>query len=250
MIKNYSLKYFEHQNNNSLLNKIQVFLKNNNFVRNDENFEYLFILGGDGTFLHFVNQYLNRNIKIIMINAGNVGFFSSCTIEELEKYIFESKYYQKLNILKIDIDKNSYYAINEITSFSFNAMAINLKLNNDDWYSFNGSGFIISTPLGSSGSNKSNFGPLVDPKINCFILSEILSINNSRFKTMNSPIVLDASNQLEITWDSSKNLQLSIDNKIISYNSPKIIINSQLSKASLLMVESIVKDKWRQSFIK
>lgn len=250
MALTYTTKFFDNPVSVALNNQLEQILARHQFVKKEVGFEYLFIIGGDGTFLNFVTPYLDKDVKVIMINSGNIGFFSSCTIDELEQVLDCQTCYQKLHVLSVEIDQQKYCCLNEVTTFSFNALPIEMALNDKPWYQFYGSGFLVASPLGSSGSNKSNYGPLVDPDLNCYIVSEILAVNNNRFSSFNAPIVIKDDKTLTITWSPEKQLQVAIDNKIIAYHEPKIIIKGRQSQAKLLMLKPVMFDKWNESFRK
>ena len=247
---NYTIAYFPNPTTNSMKQKLEVMLAQHGFVKNETDFEYVFIIGGDGTFLKYGAQYLNQPVKIIMINSGNIGFFSSCHLDELEDILVNHKgSYQPLHYLDVKVHQHHYVCVNEVTAFAFNTDPITVSLDAQSHYTFNGSGFVVSTPLGSSGSNKSNRGPLVDPSLNCYILSELLSVNNNRFRSLDAPLVINGTKRLTISFDKQKHIQVVVDNQPIESDVDKIIIKMKQSKARLLVDKPIMFAKWNESFL-
>lgn len=56
------------------------------FVYDEENPEYIFSIGGDGTFLKAVHHHLRalKNIHFIGIHTGSLGFFADFRVEDIE----------------------------------------------------------------------------------------------------------------------------------------------------------------------
>ena len=57
-------------------------------------------------------------------------------------------------------------------------------INENHFETFRGDGMIISTPTGSTAYNKSVSGAVVDPLIPCMQVSELASLNNNNYRTL------------------------------------------------------------------
>src|SRR5699024_10581233 len=87
----------------------------------------------------------------------------------------------------------------------------------DDLYfeTFRGDGLIISTPTGSTGYNKSTRGAVIDPKIPCYQVSELASLNNNRYRTLGSSFILSKNRTLtlEVVQDGNNFPIIGLDNE-------------------------------------
>lgn len=184
-------------------------------------FEYLFIIGGDGTYIRNINKFVNKNIKVIGINSGTLGFYSSLDIQELLSFgsinDFEKNNFYHPSMLEIIINKKTFYCLNEIVIHSLNTISFDIHINNIFYERFYGTGILLTTPTGTTGYNKSVNGSLLFPKCELFQLTEIAPLNNLKIKTIGSPIVLDKSVNITISNVFAKpNMSIVIDGEPIS----------------------------------
>jgi NAD+ kinase len=71
-------------------------------------------------------------------------------------------------------------------------------INGDELETFRGDGLIVSSPSGSTAYNKAVDGAIVHPSIEAIQLSEIASINNQAYRTINSSLVLPKHHEVEL----------------------------------------------------
>lgn len=188
-------------------NEINDILKSNpNFNFSTTNYDYLVCFGGDGTFVNTLRNFYNKKINIILYPKGNLNFFGTLNLDIDQ---FQFSYF---NILEIDIDNVKYFSINELILTKINSTSkFTICLNNDNLYSFQGSGFYCCTTMGSSGFNRSCGGPLFfDNNLYCY--NELFVAKNKNNKFLDQPLML--SNQhLNIinTENNNDEFQLKID---------------------------------------
>jgi len=150
--------------------------------------DVLVSIGGDGTLISLARRSYKYNKPIMGINAGNLGFLTDVTLDEIESFIdkfFKDEYrIDKRMMLRIEVEGKKYYAFNDIV-FSKETISsmVDLKveaecLNNNDkeryWLNtYYGDGLIISTPTGSTAYNLSAGGPVVFPLTKSLILTPL-----------------------------------------------------------------------------
>lgn len=150
-----------------------------------ENADVLIAIGGDGTMMRAAMTALHYEIPVLGINAGNLAYLMGLEADEmilLNKLISEDYFIEERLVLQVDVFDNkdrhisSDYSINEVVF----ARGAEIKLNKFDLYCdnrfinrYNSDGLIISTPTGSTAYNLAAGGPIVDPRIECIILSPI-----------------------------------------------------------------------------
>lgn len=166
------------------------------FVRVEKDPDFVLILGGDGTFLDACKQIgYSSDILCVGINFGNLGYLldiSNTQIEELIRYLVETSE-EDLNIEYINLLEAKFhfykrkevltlYATNEVTFLGNNLSRIDLRISTDNGFSqeMSVSNMFVSTSTGSTGINKSNFGPIMLDEYPLLIASFNLAISNSK----------------------------------------------------------------------
>lgn len=193
----------------------------------DEGYNMFISIGGDGTMLRAATLVRNKNIPIIGINAGRLGFLATIqqeNIETLLPLIFENNY--KLSprtLLTIDYEGKDTevddldYALNEVTvsrKDTTSMITIETRLNGEYLNSYWADGLIISTPTGSTGYSLSCGGPVLMPDVNSLVITPIAPHNlNAR------PLVIPDDTEIELRVSSREEQHLiSLDSRIVSVN--------------------------------
>ncbi len=140
--------------------------------------QYVFSVGGDGTMMHSMHSYFDRESIIVGINAGNVGFLTPFEANDLD-LIFqlvdnpEARIEQR-SILQYASKERSDLSINEfaITGVGSNDMLeFSLKIEHKNLLSsagqYKANGVLISGPCGSTAYNMNAGGAIVDPIVKC-----------------------------------------------------------------------------------
>lgn len=191
----------------------------------DSSFTMMISIGGDGTMLRAATLVRDKNIPILGINAGRLGFLATVqqeSIESLLPLIFENKYkISPRTLLSLDYEGISVnddeldFALNEITvsrKDTTSMITIETVLNGDYLNSYWADGLIISTPTGSTGYSLSCGGPVLMPEVNTLVITPIAPHNlNAR------PLVIpdDTEIQLRVTGREPQHL-ISLDSRIIT----------------------------------
>ncbi|AAF30584.1 NAD(+)/NADH kinase [Ureaplasma parvum] len=228
------------------------------FLRNKENPEIIFLLGGDGSFINFINQQWKKNVKIVGINYGQLGFYSSYdsikTIN-LDEIIDENMYYNPL-LLKVSINnQNFFYCLNELSLFSNELVSFDISINDYPYEKFRGSGLLFVTPSGSTGKNKTAFGPIIFNNHENFIMTEIFPVNHLKYSSLNAPVVFRKDYKISLTnIKFKKSFSVAIDGNIINFsdkiNDIKVETIQASSKIHGLNNFKKYIDKLNKSFIK
>ncbi|UFJ41197.1 NAD kinase [Brevibacillus humidisoli] len=164
-------------------------------------------IGGDGTLLEAVHQY-GLDATYVGIHTGHLGFYADWRPEELNDFvqaldegnpqIVEYPTVQ-CDIHMSDGSMHSKWALNElvIRNASLSTLVVCVFINGDEFETFRGDGLIVSSPSGSTAYNKAVNGAIVHPSIEAIQLSEIASINNQTYRTINSSLVLPSHHEIE-----------------------------------------------------
>jgi len=190
------------------------------------NIDFLFSLGGDGTLLETLALVKGSGIPILGINTGRLGFLSSVSESEIsyaidslctENYSLDSRTLVELTTSnKLFGDLN--FALNEFTILkkdSSSMITIHSFLNGLFLNSYWADGLIVSTPTGSTAYSLSCGGPIVEPDCENFIVTPIAPHNlNVR------PIIISDKDILTLKVEGRhKNFLVSLDSRFADINS-------------------------------
>jgi NAD+ kinase len=168
-----------------LLDKIVPFETSNDL---DEQIDCLISLGGDGTLLDTVTLVKNKNIPILGINFGRLGFLASISKDELasavDSLINHTYLVDKRTLMHLDSNEPLFgetpFALNEFAIHKRDIapmVKIHTYLNGEFLNTYWADGLIVSTPTGSTGYNMSCNGPIVFPESASFVITPVAPHN-------------------------------------------------------------------------
>ena len=147
--------------------------------------DFALSVGGDGTFLTTAMQVMDRNIPILGINCGSLGFLADVRLEEVDAVLaqlLEGHYsIEDRTVLEVTANKGlsiSPFALNEVAILKqelASMISIEAQLKGEPLHHYHGDGLIISTPTGSTAYNLSAGGPIVVPESHVMLLSPVAS---------------------------------------------------------------------------
>jgi len=183
--------------------------------------DFLFSLGGDGTFLETVNLVRERAIPVLGVNIGRLGFLSYISQENMAESlesVFSGKFdIEERMLLKVEVPGTSLndldVALNEVRIYknSGSLVTIHVKVNDEFLSTYWADGLLLSTPTGSTAYNLSVGGPIVVPESNSLVLSPIAPHNLTV-----RPLVLPDSAVLQLSVDTrDPQYQLALDSRSI-----------------------------------
>lgn len=152
----------------------------------DENtalqFDLIITIGGDGTILRIAKWCAIKNVPILGINLGKVGFLTEVELQNIADIIAvinkNNFQIEKRSLLKTEKDGLTHLALNEfvVSRNNINKMiSLDVFVNNQKLDSYFCDGFIISTPTGSTAYSLSAGGPVISPSTNALALTPINS---------------------------------------------------------------------------
>ena len=177
-------------------------------------------IGGDGTFLKAASRVGKKNIPILGINTGRLGFLADISPAEMEatfEEIYAGHYtVEERSVLQLICeDKHlqcSPFALNEIAVLkrdSSSMISIRTAINGAFLTTYQADGLIIATPTGSTAYSLSVGGPIIVPH------SKTIAITPVAPHSLNvRPIVIR--DDWEITLDvesRSHNFLIAIDGR-------------------------------------
>lgn len=148
-----------------------------------ESADIVLAFGGDGTLIHAAKYAAQFDRAVLGVNCGHLGFMAGLEANELSRlsalisgdYSTQSRMMLEVTLHSADGDR-VVYALNEavISRGSLSRM-IGLEVLSDDRpvVSYRADGVIVATPTGSTAYSLSAGGPIIDPSVNCLLLTPI-----------------------------------------------------------------------------
>ncbi len=154
----------------------------------DDSFDCMISLGGDGTLLDTVTLIRDKNIPVLGINFGRLGFLASLGKEDLHSAVMalveRTFVVEKRSLVHLEADiplfGDTPYALNEFAIHKRDTspmIKIHTYLNGEFLNTYWSDGLIVSTPTGSTGYSLSCNGPVVFPDSSNFVITPVAPHN-------------------------------------------------------------------------
>lgn len=154
----------------------------------DDTFDCMISLGGDGTLLDTVTLVRDKNIPVLGINFGRLGFLASLGKENLEtvvqalanhSYVVDQRTLIHMDA-NIPLFGDTPYGLNEFAIHkrdTSSMIKIHTYLNGEFLNTYWADGLIVATPTGSTGYSLSCNGPVVFPDSGSFVITPVAPHN-------------------------------------------------------------------------
>jgi NAD+ kinase len=215
------------------------------FRKLNDSYDIFISVGGDGTILQSINFIQDRDIPILGINTGRLGFLATVNKEDIRSTISSllSNDYKisERSLLCIhtsppaeDLKENNF-ALNEIAVSRKNTtsmITVDTWLDDEYLTAYWADGLMVSTPTGSTGYSLSCGGPVVTPATKALVITPIAPHNlNAR------PLVIKDSTKITLKVSGrADDYLVSMDSRIATLkNNTQVTIKKATFK--LKMVE-------------
>ena len=149
--------------------------------------DLIFVIGGDGTLIRAARDTASKNVPLIGVNLGTLGYL--CELEEATVFSAIDQIMEDKFMLEDRMRLNGYVvlsgrqlgeqtALNDIVihrSGALQLVRLVVYVNGQYLNTIEGDGVIVCTPTGSTGYNLSAGGPIVDPKARMILITPINS---------------------------------------------------------------------------
>ncbi len=210
-----------------------------------EQADLIVVLGGDGTMISTARLTGTREVLVLGVNYGSLGYLTEFRIEELFdaiKMILEGSYVvDKRVMLNAQHWRNGEMlakgrVLNDVVinkAALARIIEIDVELDGLEVNRFRADGFIVATPTGSTAYNLSAGGPILYPSMNAIVLTPICP-----FTLTNRPIVVpdDSEISLELSKTSGE-VVLTLDGQIGHDLKTGDIVKIRKSNTSFDMVQ-------------
>ncbi len=184
--------------------------------------DLLVVLGGDGTLISAARLVGEREVPILGVNLGSLGFLTEITLDELYPsleacingdYRLSERMMLKATILRREQEFSSHLVLNDVV-INKGALAriIDLETSVNGYYltTFKADGLIVSSPTGSTGYSLSANGPIIHPCLKCLVITPICP-----HTLTNRPIVVADDALVSVTLQSThEDVYLTLDGQV------------------------------------
>lgn len=149
------------------------------------NVDALLTLGGDGTLLRAARLLSGREVPILGINLGRLGFLTACGPDDMEQairrfvagdYVSDARMALEAVVSNGGEHEASWHALNDVVlrqGGKARVMRLHVEVNGEEIAQFAADGVVLSTPTGSTAYALSVGGPVVDPALDSILLAPI-----------------------------------------------------------------------------
>ena len=189
----------------------------------EDEIDFALSVGGDGTFLYTASVIGQKNIPILGINCGRLGFLADVQTTEVDficDQLVQNNYtIEQRSLLRVTATNDAHIeqpiALNEIAVMKqelSSMISIEAQVNGELLNNYKADGLVVSTPTGSTAYNLSVGGPLMAPQTRSIIVSPIAThALNVR------PIVIPDDWQIDLSIKSrSHSYLLSVDGRSLT----------------------------------
>jgi NAD+ kinase len=142
------------------------------------------VFGGDGAILRAARQMGYRQVPVLGINLGRLGFladihphdFNDCFVQVLQQNYQITRHLMFECFVESDDGKQTFLGLNEVAVHAmppFRMLELELEVDGAIVSRFGGDGLIVSSPIGSTAHNLSAGGPILGQELAAFVITPI-----------------------------------------------------------------------------
>ena len=190
------------------------------FSGDDFDADFVISMGGDGTFLKAASRVREKQIPILGVNMGRLGFLADVCPEDIERCVDalhkDDFSIESRALIEVSTDgeplEGFNCALNDVAILkrdTASMISVRASINGQYLNTYQADGLVISTPTGSTAYSLSNGGPIIVPGTKVFSMTAVAPHSlNVR------PIVLADSSIIELEVESrSHNFLVAIDGR-------------------------------------
>lgn len=157
--------------------------------RNLDDIDWMIVLGGDGTYLRAVRLLEGRQIPILGINMGSLGFLTETRVNDLYKSVLftihKKMTFRPRSMLKVTVRRGrmggaqatrTFFALNDaVLERGSSTHLISLAVYNENHLvgEIKADALIVASPTGSTAYNLAAGGPILHPDVRAIVLTPV-----------------------------------------------------------------------------
>ena len=207
--------------------------------------DFLLALGGDGTMLSLARAVGDRNVPLLGIHLGELGFLAAVNVdqmfEKLDQVVAGDYLVQPRIVLKSTVynggKSNTFFALNDMVidrGKSHRMLVYELQANNHVIANYKADGLVVSTPTGSTAYSLAAGGPIVVPTMKTMVVTPICPHSLTL-----RPIVIPDDQVLNISFpsDHDDGISLAVDGQICEELGSSSKVEIQAADYTINMIE-------------
>ena len=210
-----------------------------------DDLDMLLTLGGDGTVLRAARLLDGRQVPMLGINLGRLGFLTCCGIDEMETALgrvsvgdFQTSRRMMLEVRALDASGNPrqrWLALNDAVLHKGGfARVVGLRVTVDGELiaAYAADGIVVATPAGSTAYSLSAGGPIVVPTVESILLSPI-----SPHTLAIRPVVLPPTSEVIVeAVNAPDELLITVDGQVGTSFGPGDALSVRRAETAVLLV--------------
>jgi NAD+ kinase len=210
-----------------------------------DDLDALLTLGGDGTLLRGARFLAGRQVPILGVNLGRIGFLTCCNVEEMDSSLerfatgeFRAEARMALEARAIDsagTERRRWRALNDVVLHKggfARVVQLRVEANGETIASYAADGIVVSTPTGSTAYNLSAGGPIVVPTVESILLTPV-----SPHTLAMRPVVLPPSAEVVVqAADGPEELLVTVDGQVGTTFAPGETLEMRRADRPVLIV--------------
>jgi len=225
--------------------------------------DFIIALGGDGTILATVRALGNRQIPLIGVNMGKLGFLAEFSLrhlqEQFDRILADDSLRSVRSMLQCELQregKTIYHtmAVNELAVIAgppFRMIEVSVSVRGEHLALCAGDGIIIATPTGSTAYNLSAGGPILEASLPAAVITP-LAAHSLSFR----PIVVDIHQPIVLQFQESsyngpepeglsRRAMISIDGQDNVALEPQDFVTVTKASAVFTLIRNPKQGQWR-----
>lgn len=216
------------------------------------NADYAFVFGGDGTIISAARQLSERDVPVVGVNLGKLGYLAEFSVKELEQYFqtivdgeapIEKRMMLSCRVFQDGKQRFASQAINDIYINSgppFRMVELKIQVDGQQVAGCVSDGLVVCTPTGSTAYNLSAGGPIVSGRLEAVVITPICPHSLS-FR----PIVIRAESKVEVIGvNVNEGTTVSVDGQVSHKLSREDVVSIEKHTGKFKLVNNPIRSQW------
>lgn len=218
----------------SILDKHSIVYKVLEIEELETGFDFVFVIGGDGTILKAARFYSDYGTPVLGVNLGRLGFLSQATPDDLDLTvvkIIKGEYKVEHRMM---LSAGGYSALNDFVvkgGLTGRTSRFALQINGKLVCQYLADGIIISTPTGSTAYGMAAGGPVLSPEMEAIVIVPICPHTFSA-----RPIVVSANDEIRIVPCPNNEYNVAVDGQVMFNLTGDLVVVKPEKKANLALL--------------
>ena len=209
--------------------------------------EFIITVGGDGTLLYAVHQYLKKldHLYFIAVHTGTLGFYTDYGEDEIDECIqdiLNNNVYEiyTSSLLKGEVISDhkimrTVYALNEVRIENIlTTQTLDVYIDDEYFETIKGNGICLSTQAGATAYNRSLKGAVVDNGLQIMQMVEIAGLHHKNHNSLGVPYIMKNNRTVTFLLNHCKDTYLCFDHE-------ELLLDDEIDQIRCMMSEKKVR---------